>query len=86
MNLGYEELIEKINTMASNTPSNLQKELYPKMLGEAVMMQSTELRLTVLSKYEGIGITLKELGADISKLEDNIEEELKKTVEGKYQR
>ena len=70
-----EELLEKIQSIAKNAPSNLHDELYPKKLGQAVMMQSPELRLTVISKYEGIGLVLKDLGADIKLLEIMIDEE-----------
>lgn len=80
----YEILLEKIKSMADNAPSNLHEELYPKKLGQAVLMQAPELRLSVLAKYEGMGIVLENLGADVKKLEDMIEEEGKKTVEGKY--
>ena len=79
-----EILLEKIKAMADNAPSNLHEELYPKKLGQAIMMQAAELRLSVLAKYEGMSIVLKNLGADVKKLEDMIEEEGKKTVEGKY--
>jgi len=80
----YEVLLEKIKSMADNAPSNLHEELYPKKLGQSVMMQAPELRFSVLAKYEGMGIILKELGADVKKLEDMIELEGQKTVEGKY--
>lgn len=72
------ELLEKIRSIAKNAPSNLHDELYPKKLGEKVTMQSPELRLTVIAKYEGMGIVLQGLGADISKLETMIEDELNK--------
>ncbi len=84
MNKECEELLEKIQSIAKNAPSNLHDELYPKKLGQAVMMQAAELRLSVLAKYEGIDSILKDLGADVSKLEAMIEEEGKKTVEGIY--
>lgn len=77
-------MMDKIVLMAQNLPSELHNELYPQKLGERIMMQAPELRLTVLAKYEGMGIILQKLGADISKLESIIEEEGKKTVEGKY--
>ncbi len=79
-----EELLEKIQSIAKNAPLNLHDELYPEKLGQAVMMQAAELRLSVLAKYEGIGSILKDLGADVRKLEVMIEEEGKKTVEGIY--
>lgn len=79
-----EELLEKIQSIAKNAPSNLHDELYPKKLGQAVMMQSAELRLSVLAKYEGIGSILKDLGADVKLLEIMIEEEGDKTLKGKY--
>ena len=75
---------DKIELMAQSLPLELHNELYPQKLGERVMMQAPELRLTVLAKYEGMGIVLQKLGADISKLEVMIEEEGKKVVEGKY--
>lgn len=77
-------MMDKIELMAQTLPSELHNELYPHKLGERVMMQSSELRLVVLSKYEGMGIVLQKLGADITKLEAMIEEEGNKTVEGKY--
>ena len=46
-------------------------------------MQISEIRVTILAKYEGMGIILQKLGADVSKLESMIEEEGKKIVEGK---
>lgn len=76
-------MTNKIELMAQSLPSELYNELYPQKLEEKIMMQITELRLTVLAKYEGMGIILQKLGADISKLESMIEEEGKKTVEGK---
>ena len=79
-----EVLMEKINTMARNAPSNLHKELYPDILMQAIMMQAEELRLSVLAIYEGMSIILKDLGADVSKLETMIDEEGKKIVERKY--
>ena len=80
----YESLLEKIQSIARNAPSNLHDELYPKKLGQAVMMQAAELRLSVLAKYEGIGLVLQDLGADIKLLEIMIEEEGDKTLKGKY--
>lgn len=77
-------MTDKIELMAQSLPSELYNELYPQKLEEKVMMQITELRLTVLARYEGMGIILQKLGADISKLESMIEEEVKKIVEGKY--
>lgn len=74
--------MDKIGLMAQNLPSELHNELYPQKLGEKVMMQAPELR--VLAKYEGMCTVLQKFGADISKLEAMIEEEGKKTVEGKY--
>lgn len=79
-----EALLEKISSIARNAPSNLQEELYPKKLGQSIMMQSPELRFIVLSKYEGMGIVLRDLGADVKQLETMIEEEGRKTQEGKY--
>lgn len=76
--------MDKIELMAQSLPSELYNELYPQKLGERVMMQAPELRLTVLAKYEGMGIVLQKLGANITKIEAMIEEEGKKTVEGKY--
>lgn len=77
-------MMDKIELMAQNLPSELYNELYPQKLEEKIMMQLTEFRLTVLAKYEGMGIILQKLGADISTLEYMIEEEGKKIIEGKY--
>jgi hypothetical protein len=77
-----EELLEKIQSIAKNAPSNLHNELYPEKLGQAVMMQAAELRLSVLAKYEGIGLVLKDIGADTNQLEIMIEEEGDKTLKG----
>lgn len=77
-------IMEKIVLMTKNLPIELHNELYPQKLGERVMAQSPEIRLTILAKYEGMGIILQKLGADITKLEAMIEEEGNKTVEGKY--
>ena len=77
-------MTDNIELMAQSLPSELYNELYPQKLEEKVMMQIAELRLTVLARYEGMGIILQKLGADISKLESMIEEEVKKIVEGKY--
>ncbi len=79
-----EELLEKIDSISRNTISNLHEELYPKSLGQKVLMQAPELRFTVLSKYEGMGIILKDLGANTDQLESMIEEEGRKTQEGTY--
>lgn len=76
--------MDKINLMAQNLPSELHDELYPKTLGKRVMMQDPDLRITVLAKYEGMGIILQKLGADISKLEAMIEEEGNKIITEKY--
>ena len=54
-----EELLEKIQSIAKNAPSKLHDELYPQKLGQRVMMQAPEIRLTVIAKYEGIGNVLK---------------------------
>lgn len=79
-----EELLEKIQSIAKNAPSNLHDELYPEKLGQAVMMQAAEQRFVVISKYEGIALILKDIGADIKQLEIMIEEEGDKTLKGKY--
>lgn len=79
-----EELLEKIQLIAKNAPSNLHDELYPEKLGQAVMMQAAEQRFVVISKYEGIALILKDLGADIKQLEIMIEEEGDKALKGKY--
>lgn len=79
-----EELLEKINSIARNAPSNLHDELYPKSLGQKVMMQAPELRFTVLSKFEGMGMILKDLGANVDQLETMIDDEGRKTQEGNY--
>lgn len=84
MDIECEKLIEKINLISRDAQSKLQGELYPKNLGDAVMMQAPEMRLAVLSKYEGIGSILKDLGTDISRLETMIEEEGEKTLTGRY--
>lgn len=80
----YEILNEKIRSRAQNAPDELRKELYPEKLGQRVMMQAKELRLITIARYEGMSIILKELGADVSKLEATMEDEAKKTLEGKY--
>ena len=79
-----EELLEKIQSIARNASSKLHDELYPQKLGERITMQVPELRITVISKYEGMGIVLQKLGVDISKLETMIENEVDKTSAGKY--
>lgn len=79
-----EELLEKIQSIAKTAPSKLHDELYPEKLGQAVMMQAPEQRFVVISKYEGIGLVLQDLGADIKLLEIMIEEEGDKTLKGKY--
>lgn len=84
MDEAYVELLEKIESIARNAPSNLKEELYPNSLGQKVLMQAPELRFTVLSKYEGMGIILKDLGANIDQLESMIEEEGRKTQDGTY--
>jgi hypothetical protein len=83
MNTDCEELLEKIQSIAKNAPSNLHDELYPEKLGQSIMMQAPEQRFVVISKYEGIGLTLKALGADTTKLEQMIEEEGDKTLKGR---
>ncbi len=84
MNKECEDLLEKISSLARNASSNLYDELYPNKLGQKIMMQSPELRFVALSKYEGIAIILKDLGADVKQLEDMIETEGKKTQDGNY--
>ena len=84
MNHECEELLEKIQSIAKSAPSNLHDELNPKNLGQAVMMQAAELRLTVISKYEGMAQILKDLGTDVKQLEAMIETEASKILEGKY--
>lgn len=79
-----EELLEKIQSIAKNASSNLHDELYPEKLGQAMMMQAPEQRFVVISKYEGMGLVLKDLGADVKLLEIMIEEEGDKTLKGKY--
>ena len=84
MNKECEELLERIQSIAKNASSNLHNELYPDKLGEKIMMQAPELRLTVISKYEGIASILKDLGADTKEIESMAESEANKTLEGKY--
>jgi hypothetical protein len=48
------------------------------------MMQAPELRFTVLSKFEGMGMILKDLGANVDQLETMIDDEGRKTQEGNY--
>ena len=74
----YESLIERIKSMAANAPAELHNELYPQKLGEKISMQVPEIRLTVISKYEGMGVVLQKLGANISQLESMINYELDK--------
>lgn len=75
-------ITDKIELMAKSLPSELHSELYPQKFEEKILMQISEIRVTVLAKYEGMGIILQKLGADISKLESMIEEEGKKIMEG----
>lgn len=84
MSNGESVIMDKIKLLAQNAPSELRAELYPKNLGEKIMMQAPEIRLTVIAKYEGMGIILQKLDADISKLETMIEEEADKTSTGRY--
>ena len=84
MNKECEELLEKIQSIAKNASSKLHDELYPQKLGQRVMMQAPELRLTVISKYEGIAFVLKDLGADTKEIDAMVESEANKTLEGKY--
>ena len=79
-----EELLEKIQSIAKNAPSNLHNELYPDKLGQRAMMQAPELRLTVISRYEGMASILKDLGADTKEIESMAEYETNKTLEGIY--
>lgn len=71
----YDILMEKIKSMAQKALTELHDELYPKKLGEAIMVQTPEIRLTILAKYEGVATILQKLGVDISKLETFIEKE-----------
>lgn len=84
MNHECEELLEKIQSIAKNAPSNLYDELNPKNLGQAVMMQMPEQRFVVISKYEGMALILKDLGTDVKQLEAMLESEANKILEGKY--
>lgn len=70
-------LKDKINAIATRTPSELHNDLYPEKLGERARVQFPEIRLNINSKYEGIAFVLSELGADTSNLEKLIETEIK---------
>lgn len=84
MSNGESVMMDKIRLLAQNTSSELHDELYPKNLGEKIRVRAPEIRLTVIAKYEGMGIVLQKLGADISKLEAMIEEEVDKTSASGY--
>jgi hypothetical protein len=74
------ELLNKIDILVKKAPSDLTDELYPRKLGQAVLAQIPEERLAVIAKYEGIALTLKELGGDTKYLESIIEIEADKTL------
>ena len=76
MDKDFKFLTDKINSIALNSQYEFQKELHPKNLGEAAIVKSIEIRLTIIAKYEGIAEVLKALGADTTNLEKMIEGEL----------
>ena len=84
MNKECEELLEKIQSIAKNASSKLYDELYPQKVGQRVMMQAPEIRLTVISRYGGMALILKDLGADTKEIESMVESEANKILEGKY--
>lgn len=77
-------LLEKIQSISKNATSNLQEELYPKTLGRSIALRSPEIRLTILSRFEGIASILRYIGADTKEIEAMIEIEMDKIIEGKY--
>jgi len=77
MTYEYQALKNKINAIAIRASSELHKDLYPEKLGERARIRFPEIRLNIISKYEGIASVLNELGADTSNLEKMIDEELK---------
>lgn len=78
------DLLEKIQSISKNATSNLQEELYPKTLGRSISVRVPEIRLTILSRFEGIALILRDIGANTKELEAMIETETNKTIEGKY--
>lgn len=79
-----EELKKKIKEISERSLLEIKKELYPESLGEAVKTRSQEIRFIILTKYGGMILVLKELGADIKDLEAYVYDELQKTYSGKY--
>lgn len=79
-----EELKAKLNSMVKKAIEEVHERLYPKKLGEAIMMQAAEQRVTVIAEYGGYIRALQELGANTVELESVLDTETIKTIEGKY--
>ena len=79
-----EEMKETLDNIVTRSIIELHDQLYPKGLGKAMEARKPELRLVVIAKFEGRAEVLKELGADISELENKIDGEAEKTLRGQY--
>lgn len=75
----HEKSKQKLNQMVERSIINLRQELRPTKLGEMLKIEHPILKLITISRYEGYGIALKELGANITNLETLIETEANKT-------
>lgn len=67
-------------SIVNRSKIELQDTLYPKKLGKAAEMRNPEMRLVAIAKFEGRAEVLKELGANVTELEKQINEEIDKVT------
>lgn len=67
----------RFNIIAKKKAEDLRDELYPKNLGDAAKVKAIEVRLVIIAKYEGMATILRELGANVRKIEEIINEEIR---------
>ena len=76
--------------LAQRARERLEENLYPKKLGQSVMMQLAELRFIELAQANGYANALEDFGCsastgtNLSSLAAYIEKELQKTRSGEY--
>jgi len=67
----------RLDAIAKEKAKDLHDELYPKNLGDAAKVKAIEVRLVIIAKYEGMATILRELGANVRKIEEIINEEIR---------
>lgn len=82
--MSCQNLEEKLKSIVKISITELHDQLHPKGLGRAAEVQTPEIRLVIIAKFEGRAEVLKELGADIKELEERIFEEANKVVKNNY--